>query len=143
MKKHDTWRIWYEQLDENGQPIGYGVYHKAYKLFGNACRVARDRYGDKTKYNYWIETRNPWTEYTCEVTCSICGAKYTVPESVYGSPLAGQRIHLAKWTPADNDRKGVYIVTRNVTIPHGDVCSVCFDEIMKTINSLKKEDDQL
>lgn len=130
-----TYKIYFEQFDENGQIIGYGVYHKTYKRYGNACRVAHKRYGDETKFKYWVETRNPWTEYVSEVTCTICGAKYTVPESVGGYRLAGQRIFLTQWTPLIKPRyKGNF--------PLGDVCSDCFDAVIATINSLKKGSQQ-
>jgi hypothetical protein len=78
------WRIWFEQYDDSGNLIGSGVYHKGYVYWGTAMNMADKLYGDKPNFDYKVATRNPWVEYTCQVTCGVCGKEYTTEESCDG-----------------------------------------------------------
>lgn len=84
MIRKQPYKIFYRQLDEKGNIIGEGVYHKEYKYWGAAFNVAKKRYGDSSKFDYEIATRYPWMDYSMEVYCGVCGRKHTVIQATAG-----------------------------------------------------------
>lgn len=129
------WKIYYEQLDENGQVIGRGVYCKDYVNYGNAINVARKRYGDRTKFRYIVARRNPWKEYHATLRCRICKKDYDCAEDCNGSLLKNQRVSITSWdttvTPPKRTRDNIIF---------GDVCPECHGKVLAYVKSLMPED---
>lgn len=130
-----TYKIYFEQLDENGQVIGRGVYAKEYKLYGRAQRIAHERYGDKTKYRYEVAWRNPYQEYFSDVECCLCGKTVRRQENPWGGFVTGQRIRLSKW---DSTLPLSQKYGQTLRLPYGDICDDCYDAIMKTVEERRK-----
>lgn len=133
-----TYKIYFEQLDENGNVIGRGVYCKEYKNYGNAQRIAKERFGDTTKFRYEINWRNPYKEYFSETVCCLCGTICRRQENSWGGYVTGQRIRLSKW---DSTLPLSQKYGQTLHLPCGDLCDCCFDAIMKTVNDLRKGND--
>ena len=87
MREQEKYKIWYREFDENRNPISVGVYHKEYITYGQACRVARMKYGDSTRFEYRISILNPWETHYSYQTCDICSKRYMVPKTCMNRPL--------------------------------------------------------
>ena len=135
MEPGTTWKIYYEQLDENGNVIGQGVRLNEYITYANACRAARIYYGDPDKFRYEIAWRCPYKEYVREDPCCICGAIVKRPETHEGSIMKGKRIRISEFdrTLPLAERYG-----QRSGLPIGELCDDCYNAIMKTVNDLKK-----
>lgn len=120
---NEKYKIYYRQFDENKNVIGEGVYHKEYVYPGNALREARQRYGDRSKFEFSIAPRNPFIEYFKDVTCSICGKTHTIEESVNGLDF-DTSIYISTLECGKRSRS-----LRNV-------CSDCYDKVVDFINTL-------
>lgn len=118
------YKIWYQELDTNGNPISIGVRNKEYKNIANALKAAEKIFGGSTKFKYQVARRNPWYEYFHEETCEICGAKYNRPESVNGYDR-GHELYLSDQF-ATKSRKTI----------RKEMCPTCYGEIKNLIEKL-------
>ena len=125
-------QIYFIELDADRQVIAKGVYPKKYKYPGNAYRIAREKFGDRNRYDYEVSWRDPWTEYSTTTTCDICGKEYERPEDHYGHDR-GQHVDIrdrkAYWH--DRDRNNCYFT-----------CPDCTDRVRVFISSLKAENSK-
>ena len=82
-KEFKDFRIWYQQLDDKGNVIGTGVYHKTYATHANASRVAGRLYGNKPNIRYDVAVLDPFIDHYQDATCDICGRVYKVSVDPY------------------------------------------------------------
>lgn len=135
MPRDRVYKIYFKELDEAGNVVRKSEHGIEYKTPGNARRVAREKYGDNTKYRHTVSWRDPDQEYFSESTCCLCGTVRTRRENPLGGYVTGQRIRISKWDhtlPLDQ-RYG-----RGLGLPCGEICDDCYDAIMKTVNDLRK-----
>jgi DNA-directed RNA polymerase subunit RPC12/RpoP len=131
------YKIWFRTLDENGEVIGEGVYHKSYVHYGNAYNVATKLYGDKTKFRFYICHRNPWLEYEEPYQCMVCGSKFVAPVTADGDPLVAS-IYTSERMWVDNPPPvGNTFRSRGRNFRH--VCPDCFRRVFDLIESIQKE----
>lgn len=134
MNKEKTWKIYLEQLDESGKVIGRGIYHKDYKKFGNAYRIASELYGDRTDFNYIIAWRNPWKEYRSTIYCDICAKSYERIENHLGAYLKDRRISIVSWDHTVHQPAHMFDDIRL-----GAVCPDCHAKVLAFVKSLMLE----
>lgn len=129
MSDNTLYKIWFIEFDENGNEVTRGVYPKEYKNFGNAERIAREKFGykylDNPKYKWEVCHRDPWVTYSHLATCPICGNSYDRPENIYG------------WDRGNNIYLGYGHRKYNSYKP----CDDCMDAFDKFIEERKKGSD--
>lgn len=126
-------RIYYKELDDNGNEIRRGIDDKEYVNYGSAINRGRKLYGDRTRFIYDVAWRDPWIEYTEPTTCKCCGKSYERPVT------------------HDMCNKGHHIYLTNIsTVPlsparhfRGYICSDCYEKINSFIGSLTEGEKML
>jgi hypothetical protein len=122
-------RVWYIELDEDGNEIGRGVDDREYSYPNCAYRRAREVYGDRKRFKYIIAPRDPWIEYSRSMTCGLCGSGYSAPES-YAGWESSDRLWLYRY--GENGYRD-----KNKSFS-GDICPECADKVAAFIKKLKK-----
>lgn len=144
-------RIYYVELDEQGNEIGRGVHPKKYLYHGVAHRTAEKLYGDRSRYVYDINFRDPFKVYYEPCQCDACGRTYERIESTYGGKC-GSYLHIRKsFMPATKldmrskeyykKRAEEYDKIRNRKSGL-DICDDCYEKIHNFIDSLKEEEHE-
>lgn len=120
-------RIYYKELDANGNEINRGIDEKEYINYGSAVNRARKLYGDRNRFEYEIAWRDPWIDYTKTTICKCCGELYerTVTHQNWD---CSHNIFLYK---RDNRRESI----------SGYICPDCYEKIKGFISSLKKNEN--
>lgn len=140
----DTLKIYFIEYDKDGNEIRRGVHpKKEYKTYGRAWKVADELYGDRERYEVYIDTREPWGEYHKECTCDIC--KKTFVCGVDAKGLIGNiRVDIADYRnytvfrTRKEMRESEYLRTK--TWHSRTVCPECYEKISNFMDSITVED---
>lgn len=133
VSEHNKFKIWYQQLDENGEVIGTGVYHKEYVVEGTARNMADRLYGGKRDIIYKIAVINPFIKNYTDAVCDICGCIYQMPvDPTYNLPKKENRVTIMSRhaIPTTNQR---YWFSK-----HMSTCDDCIRKIKSFIDSIPK-----
>ena len=121
----DKFKIYYKELDANGNEIRRGVDEKDYINYGSAINRARKLYGDRNRFEYEVAWRDPWIEYTVPSTCKCCGKPYERAVTHIGYDNSHNLVIYDR----GNRHEGI----------HGFICPDCYEKLKRFIGSLKKE----
>lgn len=81
----ETLKIYFIEYDKNGNEIRRGVHPvREYKTYGRAWRTADKLYGDRSRFEVYIDTREPWGDYEYGRVCDICKKSYVCKEDSRG-----------------------------------------------------------
>ena len=133
MIKHPTdttYKIYYEQLDENGEVVMRRVHGTEYFTYGQAERMAEQIYGDPKKFRYEIARYDLENKYVCTDTCIICGEEYTASEDHLGARREGYSVTLTIWDNTEN-KKDRWVHTKYI-------CPTCGEQLKKCIEENRK-----
>ena len=122
------YKIFFKEFDAAGNEMGRGVYSKEYKNYGNAERVAIERYGDRKRFECRIDKRDPWAKHTSTAICNICGKEYEREEYPDGQDK-GCRVYISNPTNEYNCTRGESFRP----------CNECYARIHRFISALIKE----
>lgn len=132
------YKIWFRQYDENGNLIGEGqTYNRTYKRYGNAVNAAINRYDGVPGIEWVICHRNPFVEYTRDLTCPLCGRVHTVKENANGAALTNS-VFMHDWGDGP-DEKGSYRNTDHIQLR--DLCPECTAKIKNFIEENRRQAD--
>lgn len=139
-------RIYYVELDEQGNEVGRGVHPKKYLYHGVACRTAEKLYGDRSRYVYEINWRDPFKVYYKTCQCDACGRTYEQITNPYGGEC-GSCLYIRKsYIPGTKlDRRNKYYYQKQAKEYEerrkntNHICDDCYEKIHNFIDSLKEE----
>jgi hypothetical protein len=125
-------KIWFQTLDDEGNVIGTGVYHKEYSYYGTAHNMAHKLYGGKKNIKYDIGILNPFVDHFTDAVCDICGETYSQHVDAHfglSRPDHCVSIHSSVIPPEDG-RKRYY--------KYHHTCPKCIVRINNFVNSLRE-----
>ncbi len=140
----DTLKIYFIEYDENGNEIRRGVHPgKEYKTYGRAWRTADKYYSDHDRFEVYIDTREPWGEYTRECTCCICKQTFVCKEDSRHMTCEtrielGDFRHYSEFRTRKQIRESGYF--RRKTWDTLIACPECYEKVKGFIESITLED---
>ena len=117
-------KIYYKELDSEGNEISSGVDDKEYINYGSAINRATKLYGDRKRFKVEIAWRDPWIDYTVPSTCKCCGKNY----ERHVTHMEYDRSSYVNLIDRSNPRECF----------HGYICPDCYEKIKNFINSLSE-----
>ena len=122
MPNQQTWKIYYDQLDSDGNVIGHGLHPTEFVTRLWAANIAHKTYGNRKKYRYKVDQRDPHAEYLGGETCPICGGEFIFQEDSVGRAVDGHYVMLS--IMKDGERTSF---TRLICPTCGEQLRICMD----------------